>query len=88
MPASTPAEAQAEWEKNTAAGAAKYRAKLTQMRANFKTQLGKFWGVAVGPVTGGAYDNKVNESAAARLATNTQGKGSKWLENARAGVQR
>lgn len=88
MPAATPQEAQQKWEANTASGVTKYRAKLVQMHANFATGLQRFWGVAAGPATTGAYTARVNESAAARLGSNTQGKGSKWLANAQAGVQR
>jgi hypothetical protein len=50
--------------------------------------LQRFWGVAVGPATSAAYSGRVNEAAAARLGTNTQGKGNKWLANAQAGIQR
>ncbi len=49
--------------------------------------LQRFWGVAPGPATTGAYSGRVNEAAAQRLGTNTQGKGNKWLANAQAGIQ-
>jgi hypothetical protein len=88
MPAATPQEAATKWEQNTQSGVGKYRAKLQQMYQNYASGLQRFWGVAPGPATTGAYQARVNEQAAARLGTNTQGKGQKWLTNSQAGVQR
>ena len=48
-----------------------YRAKLQQMYQNYASGLQRFWGVAPGPATTGAYQARVNEQAAARLGTNT-----------------
>lgn len=88
MAASSPAEAAQKWEANTQSGAGKYRAKLTQMHQNYGAGLQRFWGVAPGPTTTGAYAARVNEAAAQRLAANTQGKGQKWLANSQQGIQR
>ncbi|MBI2855513.1 MAG: hypothetical protein HYX93_01545 [Chloroflexi bacterium] len=72
MPAATPQEAATLWEQNTASGVPKYRAKLTQMHQNYGAGLQRFWGVAPGPATTGAYQSRVNEQAAQRLGTNSQ----------------
>lgn len=87
MPAATPQQAQADWEANTAAGISKYRAKVTQMQANYAAGLQRFWGTPVGPVTSTAYSNGI-QGGAERLAAGVQGKGAKWLSNSRAGIQR
>ena len=44
--------------------------------------LQRFWGVAGGPATSGAYNARVNEQAAQRLATSTQDKGENWRQAA------
>lgn len=88
MPAATPQEAATKWEQNTQSGVGKYRAKLQQMYQNYAAGLQRFWGVAPGPTTTAAYQARVNEQAAARMAANTQGKGQKWLTNSQQGVQR
>ncbi len=88
MAAISPQEAASKWEQRTQQGAAKYRAKITQMHQNFASGLQRFWGVSPGPVTTGAYQSAVTSAAADRLAANTQGKGQKWLTNSQSGVAR
>ena len=48
MAAISPQEAATKWEQRTQQGAAKYRAKITQMHQNFATGLQRFWGVSPG----------------------------------------
>jgi len=57
------------------------------MYKNHAAGLQRFWGVALVADDTAAYQARVNEQDAARLGTNTQGKGQKWLSNSQAGVQ-
>jgi len=86
MGAPTPEAAARKYDAKADVMGRRWEGKKGQMVANWPTGIQGFYGVTPGPISSEAYRSGLGAISGTDFSTKVRGKGSKMMENARAGL--